>query len=488
MASELSRTTIYAHGSLGLPLAVIGYPLSIWIPAHYSGGLGISLAAVGTILMLARLTDVITDPLIGELSDRWRTRFGRRKPWVFIGTPLMMLGVYNLFIPAQGVGLIYFLSWLAIFFLGSTMIALPHRAWGAELSPDYHQRSRVTAAREFYVLLGLMVAAAVPMVIEIRADGGSGVVEVFSTLWNDALGAFQGDFSHKQAVDRATLTGPVLAGLAWTVLLVLPLATLIVLRFVKEPKAVPTESRPSFRDGLKLVAKNGPMVRVLIIAVLVYFGESFRNAVSLFFIRDIVGVPTIGAAYFFYFIAGLGAIPFWLWLGRKIGKHKAFMFTLVTVASVSAANLLLEYGDYLAFFLLFIIKGFCFGGLQFLPVAMLADVVDVDSARSGGKRAGTYFAFLGFSEKIAIAFGTGMSLNIVGLLGFDPSGGVSASTDIGVFSLRMVYCLGPVFFYGLALKLIWNYPLTPIRHARLRKRLERRTARIAKAAAATPVD
>ena len=73
MSDKLPRKTIYAHGSLGLPLAVIGYPLAIWIPAHYSGGLGISLAAVGTILMLARLTDVITDPIMGELSDRWRT-------------------------------------------------------------------------------------------------------------------------------------------------------------------------------------------------------------------------------------------------------------------------------------------------------------------------------------------------------------------------------------------------------------------------------
>ena len=479
MTQVLSRTTIYAHGTLGLPLAVIGYPLAIWIPAHYSGGLGISLAAVGTILMLARLTDVITDPLIGEMSDRWRTRFGRRKPWLVLGTPLMMLGVYNLFMPPEGVGMIYFLVWLAIFFLGSTFIALPHRAWGAELSPDYHQRSRVTASREFYVLIGLMVAAAVPMIIEIRADGGSGVAEVFTTLWNDAIGAFTGDFGDKKVADRATLTGPVLAGLAWTVILLLPICSTIVLSMVKEPKQATTEHRPTFREGLKLVAKNGPMVRVLIIAVLVFFGESFRNAVSLFFIRDIVGVPTIGAAYFFYFIAGLGAIPFWLWLGRRIGKHRAFMCTLITVAAVSAANLLLDYGDYLVFFLLFVVKGFCFGGLQFLPVAMLADVVDVDSARTGGKRAGTYFAFLGFSEKIAIAFGTGASLNIVGLLGFDPAGGVAASTDIGVLSLRLVYCLGPVFFYGLALRLIWNYPLTPARHARLRERLERRNARLA---------
>ena len=81
MSEPLARRTIYSHGTMGLPLAVIGYPLAIWIPAHYSGGLGISLAVVGTILMLARLTDVITDPIIGELSDRWRTPFGRRKPW-----------------------------------------------------------------------------------------------------------------------------------------------------------------------------------------------------------------------------------------------------------------------------------------------------------------------------------------------------------------------------------------------------------------------
>jgi Na+/melibiose symporter-like transporter len=358
------------------------------------------------------------------------------------------------------------------------MIALPHRAWGAELSPDYHQRSRVTAAREVYVLLGLMLAAAVPMVVELRADGGAGVSEVFSTLWSDAIGAFSGDFREKAVVDRATLTGPVLAGLAWTVMLVLPLCVAIAVILVKEPAAI-IEKRPSLKEGLRLVLKNGPMLRVLLIVLLVHFGESFRNAVSLFFIRDIVGVPTIGAAYFFYFIAGLGAIPFWLWLGRTIGKHRAFMCTLITVATVSGANLLLDYGDYLPFFLLFIIKGFCFGGLQFLPFAMLADVVDVDAARSGGRRAGTYFAFLGFTEKIAIAFGTGVSLIIVGELGFDASGGVAASTEIGVLALRLVYCLGPIFFYGLALKMIWSYPLTPARHARLRASMERRAARLA---------
>ncbi|MBT5205016.1 MAG: MFS transporter [Gammaproteobacteria bacterium] len=474
----LDAKTVYLHGCIGLPMAVIGYPLAIWIPAHYAGGLGLSLAAVGTILMLARFTDVITDPIIGELSDRWQTRFGRRKPWLIVGAPLMMIGVYKLFIPPEGVGLMYFLIWLTLFFLGSTIISLPHRAWGAELSSDYHQRSRVTAARELYVLFGLMVAAAVPMIIEILADRGGSVGQVFSALWQDATGAFTGNLGDTKPVDRATLTGPVLAGLAWVIIGVLPVCVFLVNSFVKEP-ANHHPSKLSLREGASLVWRNGPMRRILMIALLVIFGESFRNAVSLFFIRDIVGIPTIGAAYFFYFIAGLAAIPFWLWLGRTIGKHRAFLCTLVTVAIVSGGNFFLSNGDYLPFFLMFIIKGFCFGGLQFLPVAMLADVIDVDTARSGANRAGTYFAILGLTEKLAVALGTGFSLNVVGLLGFDPTGGMAASTDAGILSLRIVYCGGPILFYGLALKLIWSYPLTPQRQERLRQSIERRNLRLA---------
>ena len=375
-SAVLSKSTLYAHGSIGIPLAVIGYPLAIWIPAHYAGGLGMSLAMVGTILMLARFTDVLTDPIMGEISDRWRTRFGRRKPWLLVGMPIMMLGVYKLFIPPADVGIWYFLIYLTLFFVGSTIIALPHRAWGAELSTDYHQRSRVTASREFFVLGGLMLAALVPMLVEVTADGSGSVGQVFTIIWQDAVGAFTGDLADKEIVNRSTLTGPVLAGLAWTIILVLPVCVFVVLAFVKEPPPTKKDTVP-LKEGLRYLWKNGPMRRVLIIALLVVFGEAFRNAVSLFFIRDIIGIPTIGAAYFFYFIAGLGAIPFWLWLGRKIGKHRAFMCTLITISIVSFANLFLSYGDYLAFFLLFIVKGFCFGGLQFLPVAMLADVHSV---------------------------------------------------------------------------------------------------------------
>jgi len=477
---EVRRSTIFLHKSLALPLAVYGYPLAIWLPAHYAGHLGISLSMIGLIIMVARFTDVFTDPLMGEISDRGRTRFGRRKPYIALGAPALMISTWFLFVPPEGAGLVYFLIWLTLFFASATMIQIPFRAWGAELSADYHVRSQVTAAREFYYLTGLLMAAAVPMVIEIFADGGA-VTEIFSAIWRDVTGAFTGELMTRTPTSRAALTGPVLMGLAFAIIVLVPVLTLLILATVKEPPPALRERVPMI-EGFRHLWRNGPMRRILIIAFLVIAGESLRNAVSLFFIRDIIGIPTIGAAYFLYFIAGIAAIPFWLWLGKQIGKHRAFMVTLAFVSVVSAANLLLGRGDYLAFFCLFLLKGFAFGGLQFLPLAMLADVVDIDSARSGGRRAGTYFAVLGLSEKLAAAVFTGLALNIVGLLGYHASGGVDGSTDIGVLSLRLVYCLGPIGLYALSLPLIWSYPLTPKRHARLHAGLERRNTRRAIAA------
>jgi Na+/melibiose symporter-like transporter len=480
----LPARTIWLHGTMGLPLAVIGYPLSIWIPAHYAGELGLPLATVGTILMLARLSDVVTDPLIGELSDRTKTRIGRRRPYLLLGAPLMMLGAWWLFVPPEGAGLIYFLFWLTAFFLGSTLIQLPHAAWGAELSPDYHQRSRVTAAREVYILGGLMVAAAVPMIVEVMADRGTGVAGVAGHAWQTVLSWIPGlgvaAPEETAAIPRSALTGPVLEGLAFTVATLLPLCALMVAFGVREPEGL-VHRRVPLREGLRHLRRNGPAKRILLILLLVYFGEAFRNAVSLFFIRDIVGIGSIGSAYFLYFVAGILAIPFWLSLGRRVGKHRAFMGTLIVVGCVSGANFFLDYGDYEAFFVLFVLKGFCFGGLQFLPAAMLADVVDVDTMRSGSNRAGAYFALSGMTTKLAIAFGTGASLNVVGLLGFDAAGGVEGSTELGVLALRIVYTMGPVVFFASALWLIWNWPLTPVRHARMRERMVRRDTRLAAA-------
>src|SRR3546814_16731882 len=98
-AQKLSRWQLFAYGQLVVPMAVIGLPLAIYIPPFYSGTLGLSLTAVGVILMLARLSDVIVDPFLGRWSARTPTRWGRRRPWLVAGVLVMGIPSLMLFFP-----------------------------------------------------------------------------------------------------------------------------------------------------------------------------------------------------------------------------------------------------------------------------------------------------------------------------------------------------------------------------------------------------
>ena len=118
-------------------------PVGLYLPLVYSKDLGLSLTEIGLVLMLARISDVITDPLIGALSDRTKSRFGKRKPWIAAGTVLMMLSAFQLFNPEalnqMPITKWYLLGWSILLWLGWTMVNIPYYAWGAELSDDYYE-------------------------------------------------------------------------------------------------------------------------------------------------------------------------------------------------------------------------------------------------------------------------------------------------------------------------------------------------------------
>ena len=113
----LSRSAILAFGLVATPLATIGLPLAIYLAPFYAGEIGLPLAALGTAMMIARFADICVDPFIGAFSDRLRTRFGRRKPFLVVGSMVLVLGMIQLFNPDKGVGLPYFLGWLADVFI-----------------------------------------------------------------------------------------------------------------------------------------------------------------------------------------------------------------------------------------------------------------------------------------------------------------------------------------------------------------------------------
>ena len=123
---QVKRNTILAYGGLATPLAMIGYPIAIWLIPFYTEIVGIKLTTVATLLLVARFTDVITDPILGQLGDSTKTSFGRRKPWIILGVPLMMLAIYKLFLPGTEISDTYFVIWMMLMYLGSTIISIPY--------------------------------------------------------------------------------------------------------------------------------------------------------------------------------------------------------------------------------------------------------------------------------------------------------------------------------------------------------------------------
>ncbi len=448
-ATPIQRSSIWIYGSLGFPLALIGYPLGVWLPRAYSTDVGVDLSMIGLIIAAAALFDAFTDPVIGYSSDRYRTRFGRRKTWLAAGVPLLALAFWMLLNPPMTSGVAYLAFWYLFLRVGSTLVTIPYAAWGAEMSPDYHVRTQVSSAREKFVLLGLIGAALVPFAMEQWRQSSVPAVEV--------LNAF---------------------GLL--IVIILPVVAVLVLNRVPEPKRMPGEGSVNIFRSLKLMWKNGMFRRVLLIEVLVTGGESFRNTLSLFFMQDVIGIRLAGTYYALYFAMGLAAIPVWDWIAKRLGKHRSLAVAMVVVSITNIAMFTLSKGQTTEFLLLFMIKGFCFGAFSYLPRAMLADVVDLDTARSGDNRAGSYFAGHGFMTKCAYSLG-GVSLPLLALVGYSTAVGAE-HTDLQLLWLGFLYAIVPTISFVFAFWLTWTWPLTSDRHARLRGMLDRKAARIARRA------
>jgi Na+/melibiose symporter-like transporter len=429
---------LLSYGTINLPLSFVGYPLVIFIAPFYAGELGLPLGLLGIMLFLGRMSDVITDPIIGIGSDHTRGRFGRRKPWIAAGIVMMTIGVYHLFMPVPPVGVGYFLLWVSVVYVGFTMVTLPHEAWGGELSASYHERTRITGSRQFFGLIGLVMATAVPAYVMSQPGGTSGAV---------------------------------LAALGWIVIILLPLSGAWLLWAVPSVPPRDLAVHVSLKSGLRTMWRNGPFMRMLMVLLLGVVGETFRQTITLFYARDVVGVSNLGSIYLLYFGVGLAGIPVWIWLGNSIGKHRALALSFLTLAVLSLAMLVLGRGDTVLFTILFAAKGFCFGSLQMLPSAMIADVVDVDAARSGKSNQGLYYAAAGVALKLGMALGQGLSLNMLDLVNYQPKGGSSADA---ISSLAIMYCIPCATLFLIAVPLVWRYPLTAARHKRIRARLDAR--------------
>jgi Na+/melibiose symporter-like transporter len=438
----LTRPAVWAFGLVALPLSTIGLPLTIYLAPFYAGEMGLSLAALGTAMMLARMVDIFVDPFIGASSDRLRTRFGRRKPFLVIGVIVLLLGMTQLFNPAQGVGLAYFLGWLAVMYAGFSLVQVPHRAWGAELSPHYHERTHISSVRQFFGTAGLIVSTLVPAIVLSQP------------------GAKSSDVLHALSV---------------MTLIVLPLVAALNLYATPEPKASPVPPRApiDWKAAWRAMRRNGPLRCILLVLFIGFSAETFRQTLTVFYARDVIGVPNLGLIYVYYFVSAFVGVPFWRWFAKHTSKHQALAAGMAIAIATNLGLFGLGKGDVALFTAMFILKGFCFGALDLLPAAMLADAADVDTAISRKSRVGLLFALCGVVTNLGQAVGQGLSLNALAWVGYQAAG---ETGEAALGSLRVLYALVPSVVLAVAMFITLRYGLDARRHERLRLKLQRRAA------------
>jgi Na+/melibiose symporter-like transporter len=426
-----------AYALPGIPLAALLLPLYVTLPTYYAQDLGVGLTAVGAMLLLARLWDVVTDPLIGVLSDRTPGRLGRRKPWMLAGLPLAVVSVWLLFVPLAfvpegSVGWAHLLLWTVLLYTGGTMVMLPYNAWAAEMTDDYHERSRVAAAREVAIVVGTVGAMAGPALL---------------------------------TLERTTI----MAGFAWGLTILLPLGVLACV-FALPDDAKARVAGTAHRFSWSVITGNRPFRKLIVAYFLNGIAYGLPATLFLLYVEHVLQAeewawPLLGV----YFLCAVAGVPVWLRLSRRFGKHRVWMAAMGMAAATFWIAVLLGPGDIWWFLAVCILTGLPLGGELALPPSMQADVIDLDTLRSGRRRSGLFFAAWGVATKVPLALAVGIAFPALALAGFDAE--AESQSGTALFALAALYALLPCVIKLLSIWLLRGYPIDAAEQERIKRRL-----------------
>lgn len=406
---RLPAWRLAAFASIGLPGAAMMLPLAIFLPPFYTKTLGLGLAEVGLVFMLVRIFDIVTDPVMGLIGDRFESRWGRRRHWLVIALPFMMLGVFMAFMPDGSPSVWYLGFWLVVLYTGTTMGTISHTAWAAELSPDYDERSRIASFNAFAAFAGSLLILTPLAVLEYSGAPPAG---------HDALTFFGA-----------------------TVLILAPVCVFTAVVLVGERKTAAAPSIGLLR-GLGAVLNNPHMRRLLIADAMASMPGSVMAGLFIFYQAELVGNAQFNSvALIVFYVAHVIGVPLWVRLSYRIGKHRTFAVGSLCFCFTTSLFFLPGRGDVGLFIAFMFLTGLAYSGLNFLIRAMAADVVDYDNLQTGGQRTGLYFALLAITAKMGGALAIGITYPLLAQVGFDAQGG---NTDAALVSFRVIYVLVPV--------------------------------------------
>ncbi len=436
---------IYGAGDLGFSLTstIIGAYFAIFL----TDVVGIAARVAAAAIFVGRTWDYINDPIIGHISDRTRTRWGRRRPFLLFGALPFALAFALMWwrppIQREVALAVYYALAYVLFDAAATFVYMPYFALTPELTPDYDERTDLTTARMFFSILGSLVAFTVPLMI---VDG------------------FQPDHA-----------GRVLAmGLSFGIISALPL--LLVFLGTRERPEFMQQKQPSLRQSVKAAWNNRPFVFGLGIYLFTWVAVSIMVTTMLFFIKYVVErEPQSDLIMATIFVVAIFALPLWDWAARRMNKRKAYIagiafwaavqLVMVTLTPTSPMNLLL---------FLCVLAGIGVAAAHVLPWAIIPDAIEWGEWHTGERHEGMFYSLVTLAQKVASSVAVPLALLVLDVTGYIPNS--AAQPASAVTGIRIVAGPIPAILLCLGILFAALYPLGREDYTEIAHSLESRRA------------
>ncbi len=398
---------------------------SILLLYYLTDTLGVAAALAGLVLFIPKFWDVVFDPLVGVASDRLRSRWGRRQPFLVAGALLAGLAFWATFhLPALvGPAMRAPVAGLAFFvgMSGYALFAVPYAAMAAELSDDTHERTRIMAWRMGGALVGtLLGAVAAPMLV---ASGGGG------------------------------RPGHAFMGVMLAAAIVLAMGITAWGAGALPARAVVNAPHVAWREQLRLALSDRAYFVLLLGYVCVLVGNGAMAAAAPYFVVHVLGrsADAVGAIFGCLLVAAMVAMPLWAVLSRRLGKQVCAVASALVFAGALAALHAVDAGSpTLLLWGLCAVTGAGFAGTQLLPFSILTDLIHADTLRSGMRREGSFTGLFIAGEKAGLALGPLLTAGVLSLTGFVAAAeGAAVQPPAAVAGIAVAFTLVPAALAGL---------------------------------------
>jgi len=459
------RKALYACAVLGI--GSLDYIVAVFLLKYYTNYTGLDAKWAGLALLIGKAFDAVSDPVMGYVSDRTRSRWGRRRPWFLAGSLPLALSFIGMFSASPDWTQTQLFVWLVatniLFWMGNTMVEVPHAAYGSEMTSTHAQRISLMGWRQGFGIVGLLLGGLVTFVLLEQAVASATAGAMASGISGEALAEVA-----RVARGEAHRTITIWLGVYVFV------ATLVAFLGTRERSGPHTPPRDTLFGDFGDTLRSRPFRLYAVAVTIGQVADGLTATLALYAIEEWWGFGDPHAKYLLlgYMAMAAVSIPLWMRIGMRFEKAQVlaagtFVATLALIGMLFVPQLGLWWAYATLYF-----AGAGLGGRAVMAMAIMPDIIDDDELRTRTRKDGSYFGMFSLLRKLSRSLAIGLSGVGLGLFGY--VSGTAQQAPEAVRGILVMFCVVPIVFTLITGVLFLLFPITRARHERTLAQLAER--------------